>query len=445
VPNVLFRYLAVRPEVLSIPLALLLLSALVRRRPWLVLGLSAALTWIHLSMFWLGPGMAVVWVVATLGDRRLLGDEERPSAGGAAASLPVLLGLVLAGTALGWLLRPNPVGAAGLAWIQIAELLLEKTGDTPLTFAVDLAPLPPATLFQTAWPLLLAWLGGLAYLVITAVEEREALARVPARERVLLWASTAMAAGFLFLTVAVARRSLVHWAAFAVVGVALLATHLTPREQRGGMKRALLLAVPLLFAWSLWRNALNVQFVAQPPDHLAQVATWLEEASEPGDLVFNTHWDTFGPLFARNRTNRYLGGMDPIFQYARDPRAYWSFHHLSTDVATTVTCPYDDCTPEQVVDTWEAMRRDFGARWVLVEPRRNPRLSLFLLEDPRFRLALETQREAVFEVLPEGETAPRPDFLDGGEGGGGDGAEPVRPDSGAGSEPVGAGGTGAGG
>jgi len=43
---------------------------------------------------------------------------------------------------------------------------------------------------------------------------------------------------------------------------------------------------------------------------------------------------------------------------------------------------------------------DFGARWVLVEPRRNPRLSLYLLNDPRYGLALETQREAVFEVLP---------------------------------------------
>jgi hypothetical protein len=37
---------------------------------------------------------------------------------------------------------------------------------------------------------------------------------------------------------------------------------------------------------------------------------------------------------------------------------------------------------------------------VLVEPRRNPRLSLYLLNDPRFELALETQREAVFEIVP---------------------------------------------
>jgi hypothetical protein len=52
-------------------------------------------------------------------------------------------------------------------------------------------------------------------------------------------------------------------------------------------------------------------------------------------------------------------------------------------------------------DSYLVIRDHFGARWVLVEPRRNPRLSLFLLGDPRFELALETQREAVFAVLPD--------------------------------------------
>ncbi len=420
VPNVLFRYLAVRPEVLSIPLALLLLSALTRRRPWQALALATGITWVHLSMFWLGPGLAVVWAGCVLADRALLGSGEggpageggRATAAGRWASLPALLGLVGAGTALGWLLRPNALGAAELAWIQIAQLLLEKTGDTPLTFAVDLAPLPGGVLLSTAWPLLLAWAGGLLYVGVTAMDERADVEAVPHRERVLLWSSTVLAAGFLFLTVAVARRSLVHWAAFATVGLAVVVTWMTPPDRRGTARRVLLASLPLLFAWSLWRNDLNARYVALPPDYLAEVAEWLEAESEPGEIVFNTHWDTFGPLFARNRTNRYLGGMDPIFQYARDPAAYWAFHHLSTDVATTVTCPAPDCEPDQVRDTWAAVREDFGARWILVEPRRNPRLSMFLLEDPRFRLALETQREAVFEVLPPGQTAPRPDFLD---------------------------------
>jgi hypothetical protein len=163
--------------------------------------------------------------------------------------------------------------------------------------------------------------------------------------------------------------------------------------------RFLLVAFPLLFAFSLWRTALNVQYVAQPPDAMAEVSAWLSTHAEPGDLVFNTHWDTFGPLFAHNRVVRYVGGMDPIFQYARDPALYWEFHHLSSDAFPEATCPAPECSPENARDTHTVLREDFGARWIVVEPRRNPRLSLYLLNDPRYRLTLETQHEAIFELL----------------------------------------------
>jgi hypothetical protein len=43
---------------------------------------------------------------------------------------------------------------------------------------------------------------------------------------------------------------------------------------------------------------------------------------------------------------------------------------------------------------------------VVVEPARNPKLTLYLLEDPRFALALETRHEAVFRVLEAEPTPP---------------------------------------
>ena len=39
------------------------------------------------------------------------------------------------------------------------------------------------------------------------------------------------------------------------------------------------------------------------------------------------------------------------------------------------------------------------ANGVVVQPYRNPRFALYLLNDPRYALALETQSEALFEVL----------------------------------------------
>lgn len=401
VPNVLFRYLAVRPEVLSVPLALLLLSALVRRQPLLTLLLATAITWVHLSMFWMGPGIAMVWAGAVLADRWIAGPARSGALPGWPRQLPSMALLVGAGTALGWILRPHAPGAARLAWIQIAKLLFEKTGDAPLTFAVDLAPLDLHTLGVTAWPLLFPWAAALGWLAWTGLRRREALWNIPAAERILLWTTLVLAAGFLGMTVLLARRSLVHWAAFATVFAGVAFTHLSPAARKNVLSRALLMSLVPLFAFALWRNALNIQYVAQPPDTLEEVATWLADNSRPGDLVFNTHWDTFGPLFARDGVNRFVGGMDPIFQFARSPALYWEFHHLSTDAGAEVTCPDPVCSEENVKDSYGVFTEDFGARWILVEPRRNPRLTLHLLRDPRYNLALETQREAVFEILDE--------------------------------------------
>jgi hypothetical protein len=144
----------------------------------------------------------------------------------------------------------------------------------------------------------------------------------------------------------------------------------------------------------------NVELVASPPDTMAGVASFLTDNSAPGDIVFHAKWDNFGPLFARNRSNLYLGGMDPIFQFVHDPKMYWEFFYLSADLNTEWTCDAFPCASGVATDTHVALRDHFRARWVVVEPRRNPRFTLYLFNDPRYRLVHETQREAVFEVLP---------------------------------------------
>jgi hypothetical protein len=138
---------------------------------------------------------------------------------------------------------------------------------------------------------------------------------------------------------------------------------------------------------------------------MASVASFLAESGSPGDVVFHAKWDNFGPLFAHNRTSRYLGGMDPIFQFAHDPQRYWEFFWISTDVNVDRTCDAFPCAAGGATETHRVLREHFGARWVVVEPWRNPRFALYLLNDPRYRLAHETQREAVFEVLAEAPTA----------------------------------------
>jgi len=396
VPNVLYRYVMVRPETVSLLLALLLLCFLARGRWWSVALASAGVTWFHLSMFWLPPGLLAAYLVARGVDRLAAAPAEAEPG----RAWWALAAAVVAGTAAGWILRPNPFAAARLAWVQIGLLLGVKAqgGDAPLTFAVSLAPLGLGTLLRTAGPMIVAWLGSVG-LSLAALRHGARLRAIDPSERHLLWASHLVAGAFFVMTLVVARRSLVQWEAFGVLGLALSLTHLTWGIDRRRLALALVLAVVALLPWAVHRHRINVRYVATEPDHLEVVADWLRSNSTQGELVFNTHWDQFGPLFARDRVDRYVGGMDPIFQYAYDPTLYWRFHYLSTDAMTDHTCGTWPCTEEATVDTWSTLAHDFGARFILVEPRRNPRLSRYLLNDPRYELALETQHEAVFRVL----------------------------------------------
>jgi hypothetical protein len=224
IPSVLYRYVMVRPHVVSLLAALLLLSLLVRGRWWLVLLTSAAITWFHLNLFWLAPTVVVAYLVGRGLDRTFVtaapkpGDDEAPVAAGLAVAA------VLGGSLLGWLLRPHPIAAAQLVDIQVFQLLRERATDLPLAFAQELRPLPIVAFGWTSWYLLLLWIGALAVLVWILARKRSVLRAMPVPERTLLWASLLLSAGFLCLTVVAAGRALVEWAAFGLITVALVAT-----------------------------------------------------------------------------------------------------------------------------------------------------------------------------------------------------------------------------
>lgn len=406
VPSVFYRYVMVRPHVVSLLAALLLLSFLVRGRWWPVFAASAAVTWFHLSLFWLAPAVVAAYLVGRRLDRWFVaappgaGDDDAPLPAGRAVAG------VVAGSVAGWLLRPHPVAAARLADIQVFQLFREQAADLPLAFAQELRPLPLVALGWTAWYLLILWAAALAFLLWSLARKRSVLEAMPASERALLWASLVLSAGFLCLTVVAAGRALVEWAAFGLVTVALVATYVVSEPvSRRTIVMVLSLVTLLVTPWIIREHRINVRLNAVEPDHLREVATWLADHSEPGDVVFHAHWDNFGPLFARNRVNHYLGGMDPIFQYAHEPGLYWKYAYLSTDLATEWTCDAYPCSEGTGVDTYVSLTDDFGARWVLVEPRRNPKLFGYLLADARYEMALLTEREAVFQVLGPGMVA----------------------------------------
>jgi hypothetical protein len=401
VPNVLYRYVMVRPHVLSLGLAMLLASFLVRGRWWHVLLVTAAMVWLHLSLFWMAPGLAVAHGLA-----RWI-DQRRAAPAGAVRLLPAGFA-VMGGTALGWLARPRPWASAELARVQIVQLFAEKAGDRPLSFAVELDPLSLAELGRTSWFFLVAWAGALAVAAWQVRHPRRSdLPSSDGPRTTLLILAVLVSMTFGVLSVVSARRALVEFVAFGSLAVPLAWTALGLRTRRWStLALGALLAVHI--PWGVRRHLLNVDLVAFPPDAMADVAAWLSLNSEAGDVVFHARWDSFGPLFARNRKNYYLGGMDPIFQYAHEPARYWEYFYLSGDLIGEYTCDAFPCYEGTATGTHEAIRDHFGARWVLVEPGRNPRLTEYLLDDPAFELVLRTASERIFRVLPRSEASTTP-------------------------------------
>ena len=151
-PDLIYRLTMLRPHPLSLGIAALLFAYLVvdsagspqvdsagspqvdsasspqtekTSKTYLILFVSSVFfSWIHLSLAWLP--ILIIGVISGLRFLQKLSIEW-------GKILAVFSGLIL-----GWLLRPNPIGAAKIAYVQIAQLFLEK--DLPLRFGRELTP-----------------------------------------------------------------------------------------------------------------------------------------------------------------------------------------------------------------------------------------------------------------------------------------------------------------
>jgi hypothetical protein len=396
IPNALFLFVMVRPHMLSLIGGLLLLSFLIRGSWPMILASSFAITFFHLSYFWFGPTI-VVAVAAVRFAESVLARRENPTAPRYATPWKLVV-VVVTGSLLGLLARPAPVAAARLAYVQIVQLALVKLGSFPLTFGTELRRLPIRDLLQSSTLFLIMWLAALVLFVKT-LRVRDARAE-PDGEETLLWASGALSTLFFVLSLGMAIRFFVVWVVFGTLFMGLLYSRLPAASL---IRRKGPIVLPLLFLFmipfALWRHRLNETYVATPPGELRGVSEWLVTHTAPRDIVFDAHWDDFAPLFFRNQRDYYVGGMDPIFEYAYSPRLYWETYYVSLDAVSDSTCDRFPCSREGLVDTYQALRNDFKARYVLVAPSRNPRFYKYLAGDKRYVREFEDQDAAVFAIV----------------------------------------------
>ena len=310
--------------------------------------------------------------------------------------LAVILGLIA-----GWILRPNPIGAARLAYIQVVKLLFEKQSNIPLRFGRELTPFVWENFVDQLIPITIIALTAAAF--IGWFYWRKTWSASDADTKGPIISAAALAGVFFLLTFGVARRSNELFIGFAVIFAALVFTYMLKNTLRYDWPHyfaaiLVILAVIYMPFKTIYRFDTYLAGTFEI-DRFKAVSEWLNKNSQPEEIVFNIHWDRFAQLFYWNQRNYFINGMDPIFEYTYDPALYWKTHFLAIDAGTTHTCGKIKCTAEEVEPTPQVLKNDFGASYILVEKHRSPKVFEYLNSAPDFQKSFEDQRDALFKIL----------------------------------------------
>ena len=381
-PNTLNRLLMVRPHTLTLALSLLLLSLLIKGKNRQIVLISFLFSWVHLSLSWVPIliGIVVLTISRTKSDI-------------------IKLSYLFGGILMGWLARPNPIGAIKLAYIQVIQLMLEKQKNIPLLFGRELLPLSPQTLFENFTPLMIVWISAIAMLIAYLLKNKLSNQKI----KTLIWSSLILSAIFFLMALFIARRSYDFWGLFAILFAALVFSIIKNSNHNTAKNIFIvifIITLGFLMFYSPIKNARGLKQSAVAPDLYKEISLWLKNNSQPGDIVFNVRWSDFPMLFYWNKNNYYIGGMDPIFQYAYNPALYWKFHYLSNDDVTKKTCPAIECTISMLEDTHTVLVNDFKAKYIVLEKQRNPLVYYYLENDPGYEKKLDTKREVLYLIKP---------------------------------------------
>lgn len=380
--DLLFRLNMSRPQILSFALLALLFSFFMRGRWYWVFAASAFLTFFHLSFFWAAilTGVAsAVWIFII--EKRL--EWQKFLA-------------MLGGILLGWILRPNFIGALKILWIQLFDLLFEKQKGVQLLFGEEILPLDWTAIKFQLIPALILWLAVIA-LVIWAIRSGK-LKHADNSTKTILGTSFSLSLVFLILAFVIGRRASDLWGIYSILFAAQFFSWVVFYKIKGwvwfGVSALFILMIARhSYTFSLYTQASNTY----SQDHLKEVSLWLKENSRPGEIVFHTAWDSFPPLFFWNQKNYYINGADPIFQYAFNKELYWKNHFIALG-GKPYTCGYPACLPENSEDLYTVLSRDFSASYIVVELDRNSGLNQNLAKDSRFQKVFQTEKEVIYKL-----------------------------------------------
>jgi len=348
----LWRFALVRPHLISIGLALVVLWAAVNNRRVIVMVVSAIYPWAYVA--WQLPVIlaAISETAGTLSGRKWRWG---------------VIAAALSGTILGIVLHPNAMNLLRFTWIQIVDVLIKTAWGSRKGFELG-REFEPFTIGQWA-----RWLIPSVIMALAAI----VLAWRNRRNDITSFAFALCAIIFFVLTVKTARFA-EYFIPFTVIAFALAARSISWRFLPVVVFGATLLytCVPLyktIQALGSYENRL-------PPT----IASKLQKLIPPGSQIFTTEWGYTGELMLALPERRFIVALDPTFFYMKDPTLYRLWYSLPREAPS---------------DAAELIRRYFGARFVLsFDEGRWNEFYTKLASDPRVRLPLVSDYWLLFDL-----------------------------------------------
>lgn len=349
----LFRFALVRPHVLSIALAVVVLWAAARGRLVLLAAASAIYPWAYVA--WQLP-----LVLVALAEAARLPSREplrwRPAA------------VTLAAIAVGVALHPNALNLVRFNWVVIKDVLFTSAWSGAGEVVGLGREFEPFTGMQWA-----RWL--IAAVAMTAAAL--ALAWRERRSDFLPLAFALAALAFGLLTVRTARFA-EYFIPFSAVALALASRWIRWRWVPAAVAAACVAYSAKPISETL--HGLGEKSERIPPG----LASWLQSRIPVGAQVFTCEWGHTGTLMLALPDRRFLVALDPTLFYLKDPERYRLWIRLQR------TGP---------PGTAAAIRDQFGARYVVCFWDEGVRVfSNRLAFEPGVRTLLVSEHWNVYEI-----------------------------------------------
>ena len=315
----MYRFVLVRPHLLSISLAIIFLWAGSRARYAALAAVSFIYPWAYVA-FWQIPCLLLI---AAESSRFVAGERVQWKPAVAA----------FAGMAAGIAFHPNAANLLDYNWIVMYDVLIKNTWLPHVGFEMgsELNPYP-----------LGGWAQGLSVSVLMTISAA-ILAWRHRRDNVISVAFTLAAIGFCILTIRSARFS-EYFVPFSVAALALASKSISWRYVGPAI-----LGISLLFTTLVGKP--SFAFLAELENEMPpNIASFMQKQIPPGSQVFTTDWDHTGLLMETLPDRRFIVALDPTLFFMKDPEMYRLWYRICREAPP---------------GSAEIIRSRFGARYVL--------------------------------------------------------------------------------